>query len=127
MTNKFTIGSITNCGTGFSAPADAKFDLNVGTFDRCQKAIELRDPPSLMESIGLPRDISPPLLRDLLCQLQNPGLTRVEISSCVEQSRLRRDLGAGADISTIITGFMTLYQSNLVPAALAMLSTYIIG
>jgi hypothetical protein len=118
MQNKITVDTIVGCGTAISAPADANIEISVTTIAGCQKAIELRDPPSLMESLGLPSDTSPSLLSDLFRQLQKPNLSQDYVSSCIGQSKLREFLGAGADISTVTAAIWNLYQSNLVQAIL---------
>ena len=122
MTNKITVGSIIGCGTAISTPADASIEISVDTISGCQKAIELRDPPSLMEALGLPKDTSPSLLSDFLRQLQNPGLSQDEVSSRIKQSKLRNLLGAGADIATVTAAIWKLYQSNLVQEVIKALS-----
>jgi hypothetical protein len=121
MTNKITVGSIIGCGTAISAPPDENIEISVTTIAGCQKAIDLRDPPSLMERLGLPIDTSPSLLSDLLRQLQNPGLAQDEVSSRIKRSQLRDVLGAGADISTVTAAIWNLYQSDLVQAVLKAL------
>ncbi len=113
--------SIVNCDTGISAPADAAIHADGLNIVGCTRAIELRDPPSLLTHLGLAKNTPPEVLADVLRALQKPGLTQEQVTTTVRDSKLRSWLGAGADISAVGGGIFQLYQSNLVQNILAMM------
>lgn len=113
--------SIIGCGTGISAPADAPIHLDGLSIVGCERAIELRDPPSLLEQLGLSKNTPPAILAEVLRPLQEPGLTQEQVTSAIKESKLRSWLGTGADISTVAAGICQLYQSNLVQNILSIL------
>lgn len=50
---------IEGCDIGISVPRGADVKFNGGALINCGKGIEERDPPSVLETLGLPRDTPP--------------------------------------------------------------------
>lgn len=50
---------VKGCRTGISVSHGADVKLNGATLINCGKGIEERDPPSVLETLGLPRDTPP--------------------------------------------------------------------
>ena len=112
---------IVNCGTGISAPADAPIMADGLSIEGCERAIELRDPPSLMQQLGLADSTPPKDLVEVLEAVNKPDLSQDEVIREVSSSKLRSWLGAGSDITTVASGIFQLYQSGLVQSVLAVL------
>jgi hypothetical protein len=112
MVNKFTNIHIEDCGTGISMPSDAPVEFNGLTIKGCVQAIEMRDPPSLLTSLGLPSDTPPQLLIEALNILQANSSSPLENKTEILQtSSLFNWLGASANL-TSITGLLIQAQQN---------------
>ncbi|MBA3004113.1 MAG: hypothetical protein FP813_09725 [Desulfurivibrio sp.] len=121
MTIKISDCHFENCGTGVSAPKDAKLDMSNNKFVACKKAIELRDPPTLLETIGLANNTPLPLVREVFEFLVAGFPDEPAIRTKAESSGLFSWLSVGADTTTVVAGLMQLQQSGLIQAVLAML------
>lgn len=112
---------IENCGTGISAPADMKLDIRGTSIANCGRAIELRDPPSLLAALGLQPNTPPADLREVL-QFVGAGFSDPPaVKSKAESAGLVKWLAAGSDFTTVVGGIVGLAQSGYVQAALALL------
>lgn len=112
MVGKFTNIHIENCGTGVSMSSDAPVEFNGLTIKGCQKAIEMRDPPSLLSSLGLPSETPPELLIEALKILQSNSSSPLEKKTeALQGSSLFNWLGASANLASI-TGLLIQAQQN---------------
>jgi hypothetical protein len=101
-------------GIGVSMPADAPAEFDTISIKGCSTAIELRDPPSLFEALGLPKDTPPVLLIEALNLLSdNVSSSTEEKENTLSQSRLVKWLGSGANIATITQGLTQFQQSSI--------------
>ncbi|MGE6607251.1 hypothetical protein FBG13_03145 [Cobetia marina] len=112
---------IVNCGTGISAPADAPITADGLNIEGCERAIDLRDPPSLMQQLGLAEGTPPKDLLAVLEAINKPDLSQDDVIREVSSSKLRSWLGVGSDITTVSAGIFQLYQSGLVQSVLTLL------
>ncbi|MBI3545538.1 MAG: hypothetical protein HY081_02925 [Gammaproteobacteria bacterium] len=114
--------SFINCNVGISAPKDADLEISVNSFIGCKKAIEIRDPPALLEALGLSKDLPLPMLREMVSFLSLvPHQTQKEVQLKAEHLGLFKWLAGGADIATLVTGLVQLQQSSIVQTVLAFL------
>jgi len=93
---------IDNCGTGISAPKDAHINADGLEITNTNNAIELRDPPSLLQTLGLPVNTPPIYLIEALKILE--GAEKLEPSAKIEklrESNLIKWLGATADLASL--------------------------
>jgi len=100
---------IYNCGTGISVPKDARIEAYGLEITNTGRAIDLRDPPSLLQSIGLPPDTPNPYLLEALRIPEGanslPPQERVER---LRDSNLVKWLGISADISGLVGALSSL-------------------
>lgn len=112
--------TIDNCGTGISAPKDALIHADGLKITNTGKAIDLRDPPSLMQSLGLPENTPPAYLVEAIKALEGSKALPVEQrSQALHESRLFKWLGHTANLSGIASALMQAHQQGLVPGVLA--------
>ena len=90
-----------NCGTGISAPTDSDLEIGANQFVACGKAIDLRDPPSLIRALGLRDETPMPLIREILAFVGATPRSELEVQSKSESIGLLKWLSAGADASTL--------------------------
>ena len=91
---------IDNCGTGISAPKDAHINADGLEITNTKLAIDLRDPPGLLQSLGLPYETPPLYLIEALKILEvSSNLPPVERIERLRESNLVKWLGVTADIS----------------------------
>jgi|GEM_PF-3676599 len=106
---------IDNCGTGISAPKDAHIVADGLEITNTARAIELRDPPGLLQSLGLPANTPPQYLIDALKILEAgsalPNEARIER---LRESTLVKWLGVTADITGIGTALLSAQAQGLV-------------
>ncbi len=122
MTVKIFGNTITNCGTAISAPANANLEIGQNAISQCQKAIELRDSPSLLQSLGLPPDTPIDMLREVLSTLAQSGDgTGERRQEIVKNSRLGKWLGTSANVAQIAGTFLTLHQGGYLQRILEIL------
>ena len=117
MTIRIFGNTFENCGTGISAPKDAHLEIGANQFFACGKAIDLRDPPSLMQAMGLKNDTPIPLVRELFEFVASARPEEPELRKKAESIGLLKWLSAGADASTLISA-----MANLYPYAAAILA-----
>ena len=106
---------IHNCVTGITAPADARINVDGLVITNTFKAIELRDPPSLLQSLGLPPTTPVPLLIEALQALE--GSTANTDQGKIEELResgLIKWLGVSADLTSIGTVLLSAHSKGLV-------------
>ncbi len=121
MTIKIFGNKITNCGTGISTPKDANVEIGNNDITHCDIAIELRDPPSFIESIGLKSDTPTDKIVSVLTAILNGATDKVSIEAEVKKIGLLEHLSGAANISTLVSAFYQLSSSSLVQQALALL------
>lgn len=106
---------IDNCGTGISAPKDAQIHADGLEITNTRRAIELRDPPGLLQSLGLPTETPPPHLIEALKLLEGsltlPQEQRIER---LRESSLIKWLGVTADLSGLGTTLLSAQAQGLV-------------
>ena len=100
--------------------ADVEFGAN--KIVNCKTAIELRDPPGFIESLGLRRDTPIDKVLQVLSALSEGKTNQLEIKSVVKEVELIDWLSGVANVSTLINVFYQLTNSSLVQQAIALLS-----
>jgi len=114
--------SIEDCGIGISAPATLRLDLTRTNIVNCQKAIEIRDPQSILASLGLPEDTPTNLLRETLqTLLRTRELGLKQSAEAAAKTRLFEWLGGVANSTTILANLVSLSQNGLVRGLLESL------
>lgn len=110
---------IINCDVGISAPKDAAISLDGTTFEGCRKALDLRDPPSFIASLGLKDDVPPRLLLALLRNMQAAGQsTEAAIEAKAKKIGLFDWVNASGSASTLIAGCYAIYQGGYLTSAI---------
>lgn len=110
---------IDNCGTGISAPKDAPLTADGLEITNTKLAIELRDPPSLMSSLGLPQDTPVKYLVEALRILEsNEELPEEERIESLKESSLLSWLGGTADLLTIGSTLLSAQSQGLIASVL---------
>ncbi|MCU8291140.1 hypothetical protein OC525_21635, partial [Vibrio vulnificus] len=113
---------IDRCVTGISAPKDAHINADGLEITNTQKAIELRDPPNLMKSLGLPENTPPEYLIDAMKILEgNQNLPNNERIDSLQKSSLLQWLGTSADLVTIGTVLLSAQAQGLISSVLEKL------
>lgn len=106
---------IANCGTGISAPKDAQIHADGLEITNTRRDIELRDPPGLLQSLGLPTETPLPYLIEALKLLEGthplPPGQRIER---LRESSLIKWLGGTADITGLGTPLLSAQAQGLV-------------
>lgn len=113
--------NISNCGTGISAPADAHIEAERLNITECKKAIELRDPPSILQYLGLSPSTPNNELAIVLREANDRALSLKDLEDIVSGSDLPRWLTAGANITTVSTGIFQLVQGGLIQSIISLL------
>ena len=111
---------IDNCGTGISAPKDAQIHADNLEITNTLRAIELRDPPGVLQSLGLPADIPLEYLVEALKILEGsptqPVDQRIE---GLRESSLMKWLGVTADLTAVGTALLSAQAQGLVSSLVA--------
>jgi hypothetical protein len=106
---------IDNCGTGISAPGDVTIHADGLEITNTSRAIELRDPPSLLQSLGLPAETPLAYLIEALKLLEGshtlPPEQRIE---SLRESSLVKWLGVTADLTGLATTLLSAQTQGLV-------------
>jgi hypothetical protein len=106
---------IDNCGTGISAPKGAAINADGLEITNTKMAIELRDPPSFMQKLGLPHDTPPQYLIEALRILENNShLPQEQRVQKLRESKLLKWLGAAADITGLGSVLLSAQAQGLV-------------
>jgi len=121
MTVKIFGNKISNCGAGISTPKDANVEIGANDITYCGTAIELRDPPSFIESIGLKADTPTDKIVSVLTAILNGAIDKALIEEEVKKVGLLEYLSGAANISTLVSAFYQLSSSSLVQQVLALL------
>ena len=107
-------GRIDNCGTGISAPNDAQIHADGLEITNTRRAIELRDPLGLLQSLGLRAETPPQYLIEALKLLEGshtlPPEQRVE---GLRESNLIKWLGVTADLTGLGTTLLSAQAHGL--------------
>ena len=112
---------ISGSAIGISVPENANVEIGTNAIVNCSTAIEVRDEISLRAILGLSKEARAEDISMLFQTLvKSPTLeTAIETARSTGAESL---LSAGANITTLISGFFQLKESGLVKAALAVLS-----
>jgi hypothetical protein len=106
---------IDNCHIGISAPKDANMKIEGLEISNTYKAFELRDPPSLLQSLGLPPNTPPVYLIEALRILE--GSSKLESAARIEklrESNLVKWLGVTADLTSLGVTLLSAQAQGLV-------------
>jgi hypothetical protein len=110
---------IDDCGTGISAPKDAKINVDGLEITNTDKAIELRDPPSLMKSLGFPENTPAVYIIDAIKILEgNKELPKEARIDSLKSSSLVQWLGTTADLTTIGCVLLSAQTQGLISTTL---------
>jgi len=114
---------ISNCDVAISAPKDVVMNLEGTVIEGCRKALDLRDPPSFLSSLGLKDEVPPRLLLALLRNMQAAGQsTEVAIEAKAKKLGLFDWINASGSASTLIAGCYALYQGGYLMNAIEFVS-----
>ncbi len=106
---------IDNCGIGISASKDAHIHATGLEITNTKLAIELRDPPGLFQSLGLPANTPPAYLIEALKILEDasnlPPEQRIEK---LGESKLIKSLGVAANLATVGASLLTAQTQGLI-------------
>jgi hypothetical protein len=103
---------IDNCGTGLSAPTGAQIFADGLEITNTKQAIELRDPPGLLQALGLPVNTPPEYLVEALKILE--GAPPDERAEMLRESRLVKWLGVTADLTGLVTVLVSAQAAGVV-------------
>jgi len=120
MAGRIFGNKIINCGIGISIPKDADIDIAENEISACNTAIELRDPPTFLENLGLKRDTPPEMVVAVLKAISNGANDKDSIENEVKSVGLLDYLSGTANLTTIVSAFYGLSQSPLLQQALAL-------
>lgn len=105
---------IDNCGIGISAPKDAQIHADGLEITNTRRAIELRDPPGLLQLLGLPPETPPQYLIEALKLLEGshtlPPEQRIDR---LRESSLIKWLGVTADLTGLGTTLLSAQAQGL--------------
>jgi hypothetical protein len=104
-----------DCGVGVSLPAGAHVVMDDNHMLRCGKAIEVRDPVSLLESLGLPTDTPIDLVVQTIVALQKAQPTTKDAGEKVTRGTALYGflLAKGADVASIVSAVISIAQTPL--------------
>lgn len=106
---------IDNCHVGISAPKDANMNIDGLEITNTHKAFELRDPPSLLQSLGLPANTPPAYLLEALRILEEARtLAPAARIEKLRESNLVKWLGATADLTGLGATLLSAQAQGLV-------------
>ncbi len=122
MSIKIYDNTIVNCETGISVPKDADVEIGRNNITACNIAIELRDSPSFIESIGLTAEAPTEKIVAVLTAISSGTADKILIKKEIQEHGLLDYLSATANISTVVSAFYQLVSSSLVQQAIALLT-----
>lgn len=111
---------IDNCGTGISAPKDANIHATALEITNTKQAIELRDPPSILQTLGLPGNTPPTYLIEAF-QILEASSTQASEQRIekLRASKLVKWLGITADVTGLATTLFSAQAQGLVSTVIA--------
>ena len=122
MAVKIIGNKIENCGTGISTPKEADVEIGNNDITNCDTAIELRDPPRFLASLGLKEDTPTEKVVAVLNAIYNGRTDEQAIESEIKQAGLLDYLSGAANLTTLVSGFYQLSNSSLVERVITLLS-----
>lgn len=122
MVVKIYDNKIVKCGVGISTPKDANVEIGTNDFQDCGIAIELRDPPSFLESVGLMPDTPIEKVVAILKSIDKGDIDDKNLESEMEKRGLFEYLSAGANVSTLVSALVQLSTSDQIQQVLSLLS-----
>jgi hypothetical protein len=118
----YTGGSITNCGTVLDVPSNSNAHIEFNGTHMANNGVFLhqRDPVSLMQTIGLPKDADVKDLIDCLKALEAiPKGDTVRQMNAIKGSSLWGCIGNAANITTIFSNLVAIANSDAITKILA--------
>ena len=106
---------------GISVPENANVEIGANAIVNCRTAIEIRDEVSLRAILGLSKEANAEEISKLFQSLSNSP-TNEAATEFAKINRAENLLSAGANLTTLISGFFQLKESGLVKSAIAILS-----
>ena len=104
-----------------SVPENANVEIDANAIVDCRTAIEIRDEVSLRAILGLSKEANAEEISKLFQSLSNSP-TNEAATEFAKINRAENLLSAGANLTTLISGFFQLKESGLVKSAIAILS-----
>lgn len=105
---------IRNCDNGLSFSGNLDIKVGEALFENCDNAIIQRDPPSLMQMLGLPPDMPKEHLVALITELRkNPNASQAEKMETVQASGVWERIGNAANATTVAGGIIAFAQSDM--------------
>jgi hypothetical protein len=120
MVVRISGNTITKCHTGISTPKDADVEIGANNISECKVAIELRSPPSFIESLGLNANTPTDKIISVLEAIRNGSNSEESITEEVAKSGLLNYLSSAADITTLVSALYQISTSSLVNQAIAL-------
>ena len=115
MTLKLKNVRIDNCGTGISMSIGTQLDADGLVITNTRRAIEVREPQSLLQSLGLPATTPPEFLIEALRILEGAsGLPPNARIQKLSESRLSKWLGVTADLAGLGSVLLSAQAQGLV-------------
>jgi len=127
MKIKLVDSSIDATSVGISVPKEMNnLDLHIErSAISGSRGIEVRDPPSLYERLGLPPSVNPKDVIDAINALQQASADAESRAKAVTESKLVKSLSGAAQITTVTRGLIDLVNSGMGQAAIQMLSVIV--
>lgn len=123
--NRIINCTVIDCGIGVSLPKDGNVSVEGLSAIRTGLAVEVRDEPSLLEQIGLPKNTPVDMVIEALNGLSNLKATKEEKLNSLEGSKLANwlltSLGTTANITAILSGIVQLQEQGKLGYILAHL------
>ena len=101
---------IEGCGTGISVPHDYAGEIDSNIFKNTLTAIEVRNAPNFLESIGLRTDTPPELLLDVINGLKG-STDKTDAERIVRQHGIFDWINSAGAIGSV-TGALATISSN---------------
>ncbi|WP_223535543.1 hypothetical protein [Pseudomonas sp. GL-B-16] len=123
MFNTFHNLKISGCGIGISMPSGGTGDKFINPeIANCNTAIEYRDPPSLISSLGLPAETPPKVVLEALKILRSHEKQAPEQRvTLLKKSNIGPFLQGAANATTAATNLLALAVSPQLAPAIALL------
>ncbi len=120
MKIRITNSSFDRVGTVVSAPDGTDVGIDGSRFKDVGMVVELRDPPSVLAYLGLAPDTPPEAVREMLKFLSSGFSDSPSVQAKAESLGLFKWLSAGADMTTLVTNFVSLASREALQKVLSM-------
>jgi len=115
--------TIDNCGIGISMPADANAEFDGLVITNTQRAIELRDPPGVLQQLGLSPETPADLVTEVLRFLEQPGVPVEEKQAFFSSSRITGFIAGAGNLASVFSALLSVADSGLTASVGALLSS----